>query len=364
MSRNPGRVTIGELARKSGFSKATISMALRNSAKIPQVTRDRIKLLAKEMGYRPDPERAKLMASISRKSGGDTVIGFIRSGREAGWTPLERLCYEALTEHADQNGYKVDVFWLFDPKTTPEKVNNFMWNRGIEGLVIPMVRSLNFQKDLRTLPINWEKFCCVEIADTLEYPLISNVRHNHFTAMFQSLAQLEALSYKRIGFCMESDLQRRTHHRWTAAYFLWREIRGLSRELPVYFPETYKAKSLTDWVTKNALDVVISPGVEAYELLIESGFKVPKDIAFATLDRWGQHADQISGIDQDMAGQAVAAFEILVGLLHRRSFGVPEKPTRSVLTGHWLHASTTRKPKKSHKLVTIETENLVEFEGN
>src|SRR5258708_3707224 len=50
-----------DIAEKAGFSKATVSLALRNHASIPEPTRELIQTLAAEMGYRPNPLVSALM---------------------------------------------------------------------------------------------------------------------------------------------------------------------------------------------------------------------------------------------------------------------------------------------------------------
>ena len=50
---NPKRVSLADIAKKVGVSRNTVSLAMRNSASISEITRKKIVKVAKEMGYSP-----------------------------------------------------------------------------------------------------------------------------------------------------------------------------------------------------------------------------------------------------------------------------------------------------------------------
>ena len=66
------RVTIKDIAKKTGFSITTISLALNNKAShIPLETRQIIDRAAKEMGYRPN----KMAVGLVKKT--SNIVGFV-----------------------------------------------------------------------------------------------------------------------------------------------------------------------------------------------------------------------------------------------------------------------------------------------
>ncbi len=65
------KVTINDIAKKMGVTPSTISRALADNHRVSQATRDKVKKLAKEMGYQPN-----LMASSLRKGTSD-LIGMV-----------------------------------------------------------------------------------------------------------------------------------------------------------------------------------------------------------------------------------------------------------------------------------------------
>ena len=55
-------ITLKDVAERAGLSLATVSYALRQHPKIPVETRERAAAAARELGYRPNPRVASLMA--------------------------------------------------------------------------------------------------------------------------------------------------------------------------------------------------------------------------------------------------------------------------------------------------------------
>ncbi len=72
MARQPLRrdpATIEDVARVAGVSLATVSRALRGLPNVATVTRDRVRKVAEELGYRPDPNASRLATGRSRTVG-------------------------------------------------------------------------------------------------------------------------------------------------------------------------------------------------------------------------------------------------------------------------------------------------------
>ncbi|HRE82426.1 MAG TPA: helix-turn-helix domain-containing protein, partial [Opitutaceae bacterium] len=67
--------------------KATVSLALRNHPKIPEVTRQRLQRLAESLGYRPDPALARIAAHRwkTRDHPSEFVIAFVSCSHP--WSP-------------------------------------------------------------------------------------------------------------------------------------------------------------------------------------------------------------------------------------------------------------------------------------
>src|ERR1043165_9736365 len=75
-------VTLQDIARRAGVSKMTVSLALRGHPHAAAATRDRLRQLANEMGYRPNPLIVANMALLrtGRRSSYAGTLGFIGIG--------------------------------------------------------------------------------------------------------------------------------------------------------------------------------------------------------------------------------------------------------------------------------------------
>ena len=61
--------TIALLAKATGYSTATVSLALRHHPRISDTTRREIAAKAEELGYRPNPMVRALMADVRQREG-------------------------------------------------------------------------------------------------------------------------------------------------------------------------------------------------------------------------------------------------------------------------------------------------------
>lgn len=62
------KVTISDIAQKLDMTASTVSRALANNTRVSKATRDKVQLMAKEMGYQPN-----VMAASLRKGTSDTI---------------------------------------------------------------------------------------------------------------------------------------------------------------------------------------------------------------------------------------------------------------------------------------------------
>jgi len=62
------RATLRETAERAGVPRRAVSLALRGKAGVSAATRRKILRLAKQLGYRPDPEVSKLLARIRSRA--------------------------------------------------------------------------------------------------------------------------------------------------------------------------------------------------------------------------------------------------------------------------------------------------------
>src|SRR5690606_36648837 len=112
--------TLKDIAKAVGYSKNTVSLALRGDRQIPAATRERICGVAEEMGYRPNAVVSQLMAQLraSRTTRLQAKLALVNAnrGREAFRShPTIPTYVEGCASRAAKLGYGFDRFWFHDP---------------------------------------------------------------------------------------------------------------------------------------------------------------------------------------------------------------------------------------------------------
>src|SRR5688572_21345076 len=128
------------IAQLAGVSATTVSLALRNSPKIPAATRQRILRHARRLGYRPNAKVAELMAQLRTKPApGEEacfgVISFYESARPWEHSLHFQRIYEGMTQRAEALGYRLEPFWLRGPGMTYRRLRDILAARGVQGLL-------------------------------------------------------------------------------------------------------------------------------------------------------------------------------------------------------------------------------------
>lgn len=355
-------ISVRELARIAGVSPATVSLALRQSPKLPQATIARIRQIAKEHGYRRNPKLSRILAeTVSSRYGhsGEVIACVVTRQSRAEWNP-DNEAFRAMCERAGEYGYKVEPFWFLEEGLSAKRANQILCARGISGLIVlPPPYSLRRDGQL-TLALEWEKFSVVEMDDTITHPVLHRVRHNHLSGIWTALQELEMLGYRRIGLCLRREIEFATHHRWAAGYFYWDKIRGYGLEPLIC--EQYCSAEIGKWIRKNRLDAVLSPGVEVLGELRAMGIVVPDELGYASLDLFGPGTEGVSGINQERGTLGAMAIDLLVTMLHRGARGVPANPTCWTAGSTWLNGGTCVRQKNLRVLPSIDN-SLFEVPG-
>ena len=128
------KVSIKEIATKSGVSPATVSLALNGSDLVKTETRDRIVKLAKEMGYHPNPYARKL---VLQKSG---MLGLIVP-------TIRNVFYADLVEFINARaralGYGLIIAASDNSPDMERKIIDEMQDNRVEGIMLAPVNVYN-----------------------------------------------------------------------------------------------------------------------------------------------------------------------------------------------------------------------------
>jgi LacI family transcriptional regulator len=342
-------VTLRVIAERLNVSKVTVSMALRDDPRVAKATKERVRQVATELGYTPNPRLGKLMAELARsRVAGDRTgeLAFITSfDTEFAWRKSYHLngCFEGAKRHAETLGYTLTPFWSLSRRFESGRLSELLLARGIEGVIIaPLGYRLLFSPEA-SLDFDWNRFCNVQIGATLAKPALHLARHNHFSGMTLCVESLEALGYRRIGLVLSEEGDLRSHHLWCSAYLSWRAWRKMETELPYFiFAGEIDRPKMAAWIEAHAIDAVVAMDTLPLQTLRDLKIDVPGEVGFATLDHNKQDMS-ICGIHQHAEAIGAAAVDQLVQSIRKGETGIPELPKQILVGGKWIQGTTTRR---------------------
>jgi LacI family transcriptional regulator len=121
-------VTLDQVARASGVSRATASRALNGRDRVNPEVRHRVHLVANALGYRPNP------AARSLASGRSGAIGLVLPTVHLGEDPYEANLVTSIAEAATRHGQAL-MLWLGPVEPSPSMRNQFRTGL-VDGLVV------------------------------------------------------------------------------------------------------------------------------------------------------------------------------------------------------------------------------------
>ena len=147
MATRENRVTLEDVAAATGFSRALVSIVMRNAPGASEVTRQRVKDAANKLGYKPDVH-ARALASIESKTIG-VVFGV------AGSFHLKLL--DGLYSAAEKHGFNL-ILSAVTPARDEAKAVESLQNFILAGLIMlgPARKSVPASTKFPVAVIGWE----------------------------------------------------------------------------------------------------------------------------------------------------------------------------------------------------------------
>ena len=109
------RTTQDDVARAAGVHRTTVSLALKCHPRIPGETQERVRRIADELGYQPDPTLSSLVAYRAQNrpvAFHGTLAWFVSSAEGFNWqeVPHFRASYEGILARARRCGIECETF--------------------------------------------------------------------------------------------------------------------------------------------------------------------------------------------------------------------------------------------------------------
>lgn len=341
MPQHYKRPTLKDIAAKAGLSVAAVSMALRNHASIPKATQERVRKIADELRYAPDPALSALAAHRNslRVRSNFSVIGLISNWKERdAWTRLQSAqeVIEGAKSRALELGFTLQHFWAGEDGLSPKRFSQILKTRGIRGIILAP-----FEEFDDTFELDWDAFSVVTIEKPARYPHFHHILQNQYSDYLLCWEMLRSRGYTRVGLVVRSDLADRASHQWEAAHsYAQTQSRSRLDPIPILSLEkSQRADTIRSWLHHYRPQAVISRCDYFFEAAEDEGISVPKDVAYVSLnvsdDRPG-----VSGIYQHRKTMGATAVDVLNTLLQRNHRGQHEVSIGTQIDGSWRKGYT------------------------
>lgn len=330
-------ITLQQVGDKCGFSKATVSLALRGHPRIPEATRVKIQKAAEKAGYRVNPFVSAHAAYVrtARRPKGGSVLAYLTNWRENALPAskhVNKLSFDGAGRRAAELGYRLEQFQLLDPGMTGRRLSRILATRGILGVIVA-----DLSRATDHLDLEWENLACVTIGYGMRSPQVHRVCHDQYNSMRLLLSELQALGCRRVGLAMEYRQDERANNLILAALLAHRRLHRDNTRIEPLLPEKWDRREFLAWYREHRPDVVVSVLDDVIGWLREDGVSVPGDVGFASVCSFDR---ETSGIVQHFGVIGAAAVDMLVGQLHLNSRGLPEHPQSSLIPGSWRAGAT------------------------
>jgi len=341
------RVSYADIAKRVGYHRSTVGLALRNHPGIPEKTKDKIRKVAEQMGYRPDP----MLSSVGRyqrrgstEKNFNTIALLFDDPIDSDWRHSRHTCRDYIIgakERAEELGFHTDEFSVGLNREYEKRVDQVLRSRGIQSIIVCPLRN-----QVLPLNINWENYSAVALGYSLPAPNLIRITSQHRTGAADVVKGLYGAGYRRLGLALCQVHDQRVDCGWSAGFYsacMDPALKGL--EYATFMPpgeEALTTNRLMDWIQTSQVDAIIVAQVNLCERLEEAGFKIPNKLGIAYLDRPPERLD-LAGIDQlaiDIGRQAV---DQVAGLYAHYQRGLPGNRLIITVKGKWVSGSSIHK---------------------
>lgn len=331
------RIRLKDIAERTGFTVATVSMALRQSPLVAKATRERIVKEARRMGYVPDPNLTALAAyrsALKVRSYRATLAMVTETEDRSIWewhTPFSR--------RAEALGYRTTPFVLRHPEKEWPVLIRTLRARGIRGLYMAPRSRID-----EVFPeVDLEGLCLVTVGPSVKIKGITRYGTHQFLNTQEHLEALWERGYRRPGLCLAEHSDARVNGQFSGGFHVAYARRKLNppRILSTSQPEEGVFRQ---WVSEEGIDVVVGM-MSLFGLMRQWGMKIPGEIGFSVINlNRCEPPLPCSGFYYDRNALHEAAADGLHAQLINPLDFAPGRPLLILNQGFFIDGGTTGKP--------------------
>ena len=331
--------TIKDVAKAAGVHFTTVSLALRDHPDLPAATKDRIRAVARQLGYAPNPvyfalTHFRLHGRIRAQAPRIAYLANcpVSSDGESG--RLRGRFLDGARAQAGVLGYKLELIVVGDRRLDGRRLEQRLRTANITGIIIAA-----FDPRFGGVVLDWDRYSVVKINSFHAEPAAPTVGSDHRQEVRLAFRRLQALGYRRIGLAVGSADEDATENLHTAGFLLEQGPRPASQCVPrLLFPYDCPAAEASEllgrWIRKHRVDAVLCNRTDVDTLIRAAGLRMPEDVACASLSLLDED-DPLAGIFPNPRLVGAKAVSLLTTLLKSDQRGVPQYASRTYVTSHW-----------------------------
>lgn len=349
------RVTLTHIAKQAQVHVTTVSMVLRDHPRISEKTKQRVRAIANEMGYVPDPA-LKALSSYRQRSQSpkyqSTIAYLTNWTTEWGWKDATGHLgfYAGAHKAAKELGYKLEHFWLGASDLSESRLSEILQSRGIQGLVL----ASHGRERGDLINLDWSKFSTVKIDYFPHDPLVHNITNDQSGIIRLAMRQAIRYGYKRIGFVMHRGWNLAVDQNWMAGFLCEAQAIPKQDRIPaLIFPgetpvsnwlgETVSVEidpnDFQKWFQDYQPDVIITNHLFVQSALQQLSIRSPEDVALIDLFL-ADTSGVVAGVFQNHETVGELAVEFTARQISHYKRGVPHTVTTTFVEGTWYDGQT------------------------
>jgi len=331
-------MSVRSMAKLLNLSHATVSLALRDSPRVAKGTKEAVRKLAEEVGYRPDPVLGALTSYRHPKAHQGTPAGIAWINAWPQPNPLRQFndidgYWRGASAEADKSGYRLEEFRI-DGNCSPYRLHQILSTRGIRNILLPSQPS---RPEWNDFP--WHEYSVVRLGLSPEPPFVDTVAPDYVANAKVAFDEIRKRGYRRIGFVTDQLGLASNGHLFGVGYFAAQQTVPPEERLPIFEFHACEAgkqpRIFGEWLERWRPDAIFTDSDEIGPMLEEAGIRVPQDIGLAVTDV--AHGGIDSGIEQCSEEIGRTAFMILNSLGTERLWGDSTISRKLVIMGNWVN---------------------------
>lgn len=317
-----------------------MSRALRNDPTTSPKTREHVRKVALRLGYRPDPAMHVLIERRWRGRRTEEGLNLAYVYDSAGFdAKVLSAQFVRFRQMAASHGYSLIPADLRNFRTVHKFIRQ-LEVQGVMGVVFTLMPSAPYSVEEIA-----RRFAAVSINVSTYQPSCPLVIHDEFRSIEGIWNWVQSAGYRRIGVIFEDfEASFSMNQRIGAVYCRQQFDEHLKSPIPIKLFTRGKGLDpsvIKKWVETCRPDVVIGDSHNVRDSLVDIGFRVPGDFAFATVNLWDPNRiGEIAGYFRDNVKLFERGLLLLNMMIRSGTSGARQGELIEMLSGDWHKGSS------------------------